>query len=227
MAYVLPNNTLYLHIPKTGGNWLTDVLRKIHLIKGSISHKHADLSFAATMRPTSAPNKWVQEKWVRFRYLEEPFNTICVVRHPLSWYSSWYRYQVGRNWPRWGESANWSNWHIWAELNHLCQNPPKSYDEYVERLLRYSPGYCSRMFGRYSSGKDGVVFKQEVLATQAKEFFSGSTWGLSQLQLAHFDGQPIGTSPLIMTPLRNDLRNELLKFDATALALYGYDACTD
>lgn len=223
MAYVLPNNTIYLHIPKTGGNWLTSVIGKVGLIKGSISHKHADLSFSATMRPTRAPNKWVQEKWVRFRYVSQPFNTICVVRHPVSWYSSWYRYQVARGWPLWGQNRNWSDWHIWSELNHLCINPPASYPEYVERLLRYSPGYCTRMFGRYSSGKDGVVFKQEELASQAKSFFSGREWGLSSVQLAYFDGEPYGVSPEMDCVIPDDLRSELLKFDATAIALYGYD----
>ena len=40
----------------------------------------------------------------------------------------------------------------------IINNPQKCYRNRVEWVLRYWSCYCSRMFDRYSSGKDGVVF---------------------------------------------------------------------
>jgi hypothetical protein len=78
MALILKNDVLYLHVPKTGGNWLTATLKAEDLIIGSISHKHATYDYvvyrgtvmrqrAALVTPPSYP-PWrlrVQELFVR------------------------------------------------------------------------------------------------------------------------------------------------------------------
>jgi len=43
MALLLRNGAVFLHIPKTGGNWVRGVLEKLDFIEGEIGHKHLDV----------------------------------------------------------------------------------------------------------------------------------------------------------------------------------------
>ena len=43
MAVMLKCGAIFLHIPKTGGSWVTDVLADQGLIKKQIGQIHADL----------------------------------------------------------------------------------------------------------------------------------------------------------------------------------------
>ena len=43
MALLLKNGAVFLHIPKTGGNWVREVLGKLDLIESEIGHKHSDV----------------------------------------------------------------------------------------------------------------------------------------------------------------------------------------
>jgi hypothetical protein len=223
MALILKNNYVYLHIPKTGGNWLTRILHELNLVRGAVSHKHADLSFLESFRSTRAPNKYLKEMWLRSRFMVRPITPLCVVRHPTSWYESWYRYQVGRSWPSWPHGPDKSTWHICQELNHLCTNPPRVYNEYLERVIRYSPGFCSRLYGRYTGGTNTVVFHLEKLREEAIAFFSERQWGLTHDLIGHFHQPPFGTSPELDTHADSHLLEELMFYDASALRLYGYE----
>ena len=42
MAIELVDGSIFLHIPKTGGNWVTQVLSESKLIKRQVGHKHSD-----------------------------------------------------------------------------------------------------------------------------------------------------------------------------------------
>lgn len=223
MALILKNNYVYLHIPKTGGNWLTKILYRLELVRGAVSHKHADLSFLESFRSTRAPNKYIKELWLRWRYIAKPITPLCVVRHPLTWYQSWYRYQTGRSWPSWPHGPDRSNWHICQELNHLCVNPPRTYQEYLERILRYSPGFCTRLYGRYTGGTNAVVFRLETLRDEAITFFSDTKWGLTSDLMGYFHQPPYGVSPDLDTQADNCLVEEVLFYDSSALRLYGYE----
>jgi len=83
-ARLLPSNALFLHIPKTGGSWVEQALREIGVqieqpatIHG-VTYRHSLLSM-------------FQEQY--------PY-VFTFVRHPLSWYESWWKYQSGA-WTVW------------------------------------------------------------------------------------------------------------------------------
>lgn len=42
MAVILKDGSVFLHIPKTGGTWVTSVLRELGLARCSIGHRHAN-----------------------------------------------------------------------------------------------------------------------------------------------------------------------------------------
>ena len=55
MAIILKNNEIFLHIPKTGGSWVSKVLKMQSLTKAYIGcHKHFDWArIESLIRPKS------------------------------------------------------------------------------------------------------------------------------------------------------------------------------
>ena len=94
MAIILKNGAVFLHIPKTGGNWVTTILRELNLIKENIAHKHADINhfFAPPSRGRKAIMKYAAHRML-YPPKEKPY-MFCFVRNPLNWYESWFKYML-------------------------------------------------------------------------------------------------------------------------------------
>lgn len=135
MAIKLKNGAEFLHIPKTGGTWVTEILEQLDLIDRHIGgHKHVDydrlLYFTKNIR---SGREYLKEAMVRAsRKLRRGFlkgrneetvthNPIrfCFVRHPLTWYESWWKYMSGRGWNDWGTENSAGDWHPNSILNGL------------------------------------------------------------------------------------------------------------
>jgi hypothetical protein len=164
MALILKNGALFLHIPKTGGTWVTKVLREGGLLRCSIGHRHANLDhlLAPGWQGLGRKLEWC---WKRSRYLRthpRPF-TFCFVRHPLDWYESFYLYknQPSLNWERDGDLDNFHRWHPNAVLNGLGEG--KEFNEFVTAVMDRAPGYVSALFSHYTFRPCDFVGKQENL----------------------------------------------------------------
>ena len=89
MALILKNGAVFLHIPKTGGNWVTRILEELDLIDTEVPHKHADVCHFFS--------QWSKQGRGIFggrlgrdrsqAKQDKPF-MFCFVRNPLSWYES-------------------------------------------------------------------------------------------------------------------------------------------
>ena len=113
MAIKLINNAEFLHIPKTGGSWVTSVLESNNLVLSRSNHKHADYDSNLLGRKSITGRqhlleavKLLNKKFISKTIQKEknilyPFR-FCFVRHPLSWYESWWRYMEGLGWNDWG-----------------------------------------------------------------------------------------------------------------------------
>lgn len=66
----------FLHVPKTGGSWVTEVLRASGICGPALGHEHG----------------WEHD---------EPW-AFCVLRHPVDWYRSHWAYQRQKKWKMWG-----------------------------------------------------------------------------------------------------------------------------
>lgn len=216
MALVLKGGAVFLHIPKTGGNWVTVVLRECGLIAGTLCdhlHKHADLRqvladyHSAGLLPS-------------LRRRPNPF-LFCFVRHPLTWYESWFKYASSPKvrWRTFGDRRDVANWHPNALLNGLRA---PDFNQFVRNVIERRPGYVTELYGWYTEPPVDFIGRQECLREDLIRV-------LQQLEL-DFDEQFIrnyrrfGVSPSPRTRITWDanLRDEVLRLEYAGLVRYGY-----
>lgn len=153
MAVLLHGGGIFLHIPKTGGNWVTHSLEELGLIQLKFGHKHLDLERTMHFEHYLLDaNKWAQPSYRLFRF--------CFVRHPVTWYESWWRMMQKLDWPKWGTDGNIDDWHPNAPLNELGH--PK-FNNFMENVLKKRPGYVSELYSRYTGSGIDFIGKQENL----------------------------------------------------------------
>src|ERR1044072_6917434 len=95
MALYLPDqNALFLHLPRTGGRFVAKTLQEtlgLNVREVGYEHSHKDAIGL-----------------VRFR--KQPY-TFAFVRHPVSWYASYWRSKVARKGKHWSIAAPDTLWH--------------------------------------------------------------------------------------------------------------------
>ncbi|MCK4786028.1 MAG: sulfotransferase family 2 domain-containing protein, partial [Desulfobacteraceae bacterium] len=153
MAILLKNGAIFLHIPKTGGNWIAKVLEQARVSHLCFGHKHLDLDEVMRFeRYLVAANRWNEPSYQLFRF--------CFVRHPVHWYESWWRMMQKLGWPDWGTDGSIDDWHPNAVLNGLGH---QNFNHFVEKVLRKRPGYVTELYGRYTNSGINFIGRQENL----------------------------------------------------------------
>lgn len=211
MATLLKCGGLFLHVPKTGGNWVSDVLEAQGLVYAHVGGKHAGLAqLAPLIRLLDTPRRYDKPN--------RPLVPFCFVRHPLAWYQSWFRMNAARGWPHWATDAE--VWNPSVMLNGLSGT---TFEDFLARVLAERPGFLSALYGFYT--KDAhFVGRQEQAADDLLTV-------LGHLQLTVDAGRltrhpRANVSDGIDTTLSGDLQAELERVEAEAYARYGYATST-
>ena len=121
----------FWHIPKTGGRWVLEALSR--------RRTRAGLSRVKRVHPETkpfmlfghhAPPSQVAEELKRDRF------HFCFVRHPLSWYKSWWSYRIRRS---------------RSDKRHYCDRWHRdTCDEFVNVMLDAHPkGFVTELFQLY------------------------------------------------------------------------------
>ena len=167
MALVLNSGAIFLHVPKTGGSWVRAVLEELDLADYELGHAHGDMDHVSFYAKFASGRQYLKYL-IRKKLLgqirrtpEESYYRFCFVRHPVSWYESWWRYNADRGWPEWGDRGDVTRWHPNADLNGLGAD---EFNAYVRRVIGRYPGYVTDLFGGYTKSCD-FVGKQENLVT--------------------------------------------------------------
>ncbi len=164
MALLLTNGAVFFHVPKTGGMWVTSVLDELELLQCRLAGKHADIEHVVNcLRHT--PLRWVEAAakagpgWARRARTAYQF---CFVRHPLSWYESYWMFTKARGWPRWSVNrrGRW-RWHPNGPLDGLGHD---DFNRFIDKLLEDEPGYLTRMYSWYVTDSTNFIGRQERLA---------------------------------------------------------------
>ena len=131
------SGALFLHIPKTGGSWVEYALGQIG-IETDLAQTIAGVTFRHSLLSMITRNY--------------PF-VFTFVRHPLSWYESWWKFQAGI-WKIFEPGV----WHPQRVLEP-CRSD--DFNEFVRLVIENEPGYVSRMY-EWFIGPPGHQFVQFV-----------------------------------------------------------------
>jgi len=140
----------FVHVPKTGGSWATDVILKTQTCT-SRGHGHDPPHLHDTTGLTTG----------------------CVLRHPLGWVLSFWRHWTGE--PRF-EAMHRKKPGVWVARTLspvLLQCVIRG--DAVQTLENFCahPGWCEEVFSHYTSGSD-VWIRYETLTTDLARFLNTS-----------------------------------------------------
>lgn len=225
MALLLNCGAVFLHVPKTGGSWVTDVLNECDLIERNIGPKHWDMTRVMNEPRFKRARKFVAHQiWGRLdRVLghsapPEPFR-FCFVRHPLKWYESWWKYMSGRGWNDWGVEGDKDNWHPNAILNGLGDD---DFNAFVRKVVAKRPGYVTELYGWYTQPGISFIGKQERLTDDLIDVLKQLNVNFDEQRIREF--RPINESQRPSTPVVWDeaLKAEVERLEYAGLVRYGY-----
>ncbi len=188
MALLLKCGAIFLHLPKCGGSWVTEVLEEQNLVRRRICHIHADvtcvqrylnvnktirnelLSHVKAFLPGEMkrrvaklvkPNTAGNEWPGQSDQIDHSPYMFCFVRHPLRWYESFWCYMSKYKWPKLGNQFDVNNWHPKALLNGTEDN---DFNQFIRNVLVKRPGFVTEMYGWYTLPAVNFIGKQEHLA---------------------------------------------------------------
>ncbi len=174
MAFLLKNNSIFLHIPKTGGSYVKTFLLENDLIippfirKNSYrigENKHIDLS--QTLSILTSFKKNIIYPFVNLR--DDPF-IFYFVRHPKNWYESYFKYLSGIDFKKFGQSGNIRKMHPLCSLNELYS---KNFNEFMFNILEKEPHFLTKLYFRYSHSRlISYVGKQENMKEDLNNIIS-------------------------------------------------------
>ena len=129
MAWLLANGDIGLHIPKTGGTWVREVLGNLQLIRVDTRSAHAPLPVF------TAPH---EQRAFKFAF----------IRHPLDWYVSWWRWHADFAWTR-----------KFAEpiLPACAFTPRLGFHEFVAQCLAQAPGMVSDLYELFVGAPEAPI----------------------------------------------------------------------
>lgn len=232
MSLRLIDGSEFLHIPKTGGSWVTEVLETNGLVASHVGHMHAnsDMNLVGDRAGSAADlakvigqlaSRKVRKK-LRLSFYdpdERGFFSFCFVRHPLSWYESWWKYMVGRDWNDWGKQNSLRDWHPNTALNGLGD---PDFNTFVSNVVQARPGYVSELF--FSFAKPGISFigRTENLVDDllhVLDILSFSVDAAAIRETAHVNVSPKTSRVIEWDP---DLRRTVMQLELPALVHFGY-----
>lgn len=170
MAIKLKDGSEFIHIPKTGGSWVSQVLHTNGLVVEYLGHKHAsyDLNlFHGRLAPRHVLATYARTLWRRAvsrrtgkPVLEPPVFRFAFVRHPLAWYESHWKFMQGLGWNDWGVINSREYWHPCSALNGLGSD---DFNQFIRNVVRTRPGYVSELFFAFTKLGINAIGKNENL----------------------------------------------------------------
>ena len=229
MAVILKDGSVFLHIPKTGGTWVTGVLRDLGFARCSIGHRHANWPHILAPGFQGVGRK-CEYLYKRGRYLRRhprPF-TFCFVRHPLSWYESFYRYksQPGIDWERDGDADDFNRWHPNAVLNGLgCEvdGTARDFNSFVAAVHEKFPGYVTALYDHFSLYPVDFIGKQESLSDGLAAVLERLGFDFDPAMIYDSNAVNVSSGKPSGMEWDRDLRERVQAAEAGAMMRFGYE----
>lgn len=141
------DRSVFYHVAKSGGIWVKEAMRHSGLPYGRCRDRHVDHPFGLKREHSTPDVVMDEDKEGRFSF--------CFVRHPVTWYQSFWCYRIKTD-----------ALDMKFPLDRLCWHD--EFESFVRNVLdMYPQGFVTRLYQYYvGSGADGVDFigRQESLA---------------------------------------------------------------
>jgi hypothetical protein len=212
MALAIGKDSIFFHIPKTGGNSLRKYLEDFSGFDlKEVSHKHATPDYLMGRQSIIG--------FLDFRR-QATFNKrgLVLVRNPYSWYESWYKYQISRGVVKWGESRFVRRWHPMSPLNYL---PYGSFEDFVSAAVNLYPSFFTQIFHRYISLPGTSVIKMENLTSNPIDELVNA--GLNSDLLRSNKFPKFRPSPHAEIPWSSSLRKKLFESEHLIFEQFNYE----
>lgn len=135
MAIRLRRNSVFIHVPKTGGTWVTKLLWETGLADGEVGRAHAT--------PAELADCPVWRDGVRPLFF-------AFVRHPLTWYQSYWSYRQKNGWHKPSPLEPQAPIRT-VELDANCASD--DFEQFVRNVVdRYPRGWVSHLYRHYTAG---------------------------------------------------------------------------
>jgi len=222
MALLLKGGSVFLHVPKTGGRWVTAVLTAAGLVESHLGHMHADAERVLSPNGGSGRHliRYLLKRRLGLLPRTSPF-MFCFIRHPLDWYESFFNYncEPDVNWRFEGDVQDPHNWHPNAPLNGLGS---PDFNCFVRNVIRNYPGYVTEMYSRFAVPQISFVGKQENLCDDLIAVLKKLQLPFDEQFIRGFD--KVGVSPKRSTGLIWDpeLEAEVIRQEYAGLVRWGY-----
>jgi hypothetical protein len=226
MTSVLKNGAVFLHIPKTGGSWITRVLIELDLIAAPLGHEHTDWDRAfwndrfhhdgKVLR--SILRRSVRSRRALVRIKPDCFR-FCFVREPLKWYESRWRFEQSRNWKRMGDELDPYKWHPNMMLSGLGS---PDFNTFMHNVNKKRPGYLTEFYGWYVKPGIGFVGKQESLQDDLIKAFALMKLEIDPARVRAVE--PVNETPSSIPKPEWDpkIRRETLRLEYASYVRFGY-----
>ena len=221
MAVLLKQDAVFLHIPKTGGTWVVEVLAALGLLRCKFSTKHSD------MQRTLHTARYYPLRWLETAALRGPLwqrrvvraYKFCFVRHPLRWYESYWKFSVQREWQRWGIKRGRQRWHPNGPLNELAD---ADFIRFMRKVAKRQPGNVSRMFSWYATSDCDFVGRQETLSDDLIRVLKDIGATFDEDRVRHWPRANETTKSIADPEWDEELRETVERQEEEALVRYGY-----
>ena len=230
MTIRLINGAEFLHIPKTGGTWVESILEKNKLIAKRFGHKHTDYdsnllkSTLTGQQHLKEAGRLAQSKILNlFSYSPKSSShdsfRFCFVRHPLSWYESWWKFMKAREWEAADTPYSRRNFHPNSVLN---KHGSDDFNEFVSNIIQERPGYVSELLFAYTKPDISFIGRTETIREDLVY--------LLDLLALPYDCKTIEKSPKMNVSKTNDkeiqwdpeLKKIVIRLELPALLSFGY-----
>ena len=210
MAVLLNNDFIFFHIPKTGGKFIDQILINNKLYICRIGHRHSNYDHI---------NPIINKKYIRFLQkndrhidikLNHPLKFFCTIRDPITWYESWFKYNLKNNLASGKEEGNYLNWHILSPLTE-CNN--ENFNRYMYCINKTHPGFVTYLFRSYIINTKIYIIRFENLIEDLEKFFVINKFNLNFEDLKN-------TPPINVSDNMNIVWDEKIKRETIKNEIY-------
>jgi hypothetical protein len=223
MALLIKPNAVFLHIPKTGGSWVRQVLKRFDLVQAPAGKEHAtyDQHFWHDRfhRDPKVLRNLARRAVGWLPKVPLDCYRFCFVREPLSWYVSWWRFMQGLNWRYWGDEKDPGHWHPLAMLNGLGS---PDFNTFMYNVNRKRPGFVTELFGWYVRPGINFMGKQETLVSDLAKVFSALNLDITTGELLAIERANESRATIPIPVWDPALKRETMRLEYPAYIRYGY-----